>query len=192
MHRFLKKFLPEVVISKGVLERFEELNHLQTGAQIEIDSARAVIRDRDYFVLVNQRDGGKEKEFSFSREDLANEKNVADFTLKIIDWKGRIDARKLQMDAAKIQWPVTVRQWRQGDRVQCLGMEGRKSVADLLTDKKIAVFQKGNAFLIESFDGIVCAVIFPLKTAGGQDGVISEKVKCGPETKQILQIEKDT
>jgi len=41
------------------------------------------------------------------------------------------------VDADRLTDPLTLRAWREGDRIQPLGMEGTKSVADLLTDAQI-------------------------------------------------------
>jgi hypothetical protein len=70
-------------------------------------------------------------------------------------------------------------------------MDGSKLIADVLTDRKISSVQKKEAFLLESFDGIICAVIFPHSTLNRQIGVISDLVKCNTATKKILLIDTD-
>ncbi|CAN5306662.1 tRNA lysidine(34) synthetase TilS [soil metagenome] len=189
--RFLKKVLPDSVLSEGLMKRFLAIDELQTGNNIEIDEEWRIVRNREYFELVIGEIKEEEKEISFTRENLSDEQLIAGCRLSLTEWNGRLKEDWLQMDADKLTWPVTVRRWKEGDRIQCLGMKGSKKIADLLTDKKINSPQKRDAFLIESFDGIISAVIFPHTTANGQRGIISEQVKCNSATNQILQIETD-
>lgn len=190
-HRYLSKRIPDLTLTEGVLNRFLAVEKLQTGAEIEISPEWKIIRDRDLFLLVRseEQDGIKPK--NLSREDLTEEKRIGNYRLVLRPWSGNIQSSVLQLDSDKVEWPVRVRPWRDGDRIQPLGMKGSKLVADILTDKKIASSQKRAAFLIESFDGIICAVIFPHITNDGQTGIISERVKCSSATKQILQIDTD-
>lgn len=189
--RFLKKVLPDPVLSEGLMKRFLAIDELQTGNNIEVDGEWRIVRNREYFELVNGEIKEEEKEISLTRKNLSTEQRIAGCRLIVTEWSGKLHEAWLQMDADKLTWPVTLRRWEQGDRMQCLGMQGSKKIADLLTDKKINSTQKRDAFLIESFDGIISAVIFPHTTAGGRRGIISEQVKCNSATNQILQIDTD-
>ncbi|MGL4598363.1 MAG: tRNA lysidine(34) synthetase TilS, partial [Bacteroidia bacterium] len=40
------------------------------------------------------------------------------------------------LDAEKLQWPLTLRVWKAGDRMRPLGMNGTKKISDILTDMK--------------------------------------------------------
>ena len=46
-------------------------------------------------------------------------------------------AKRVELDAAKLSLPLTVRTVKPGDRFQPLGMNGRKKVGDFLTDRKV-------------------------------------------------------
>lgn len=190
-HHYLGKMIPEVLLSEGVLDRFKTIDELQTGAEIVINTVWKIIRDRDLFLLVGNSEQNGIKPIELSKKDITEQKQIAHFRLNLQPWDGEIDKHLLQYDSDKAEWPVTVRPWQDGDRIQPLGMKGSKPVADILSDKKISSHQKREAFLIESFDGIICAVIFPHITTDGQTGIISERVKCSSETKQILQIDTD-
>jgi tRNA(Ile)-lysidine synthase len=45
---------------------------------------------------------------------------------------------RVLLDAAKIAFPLQVRRWQSGDRLEPLGMRGHKKVSDLLTDERIS------------------------------------------------------
>ena len=46
------------------------------------------------------------------------------------------------LDAQKVPFPLTLRSWKQGDRIQPLGMKGTKLVSDVLTDSKVSFTAK--------------------------------------------------
>ena len=41
------------------------------------------------------------------------------------------------LDAARLAATLTVRAWREGDRMQPLGLDGTKSLQDLFVDRKV-------------------------------------------------------
>lgn len=190
--RFLKKVLPDSVLSEGLMKRFLAIDELQSGNNIEIDDEWRIVRNREHFEIADGKIKEQEIEVSLTREDLSMEQLIARCRISVTDWSGTLKKGRLQLDADKLSWPVTVRRWKEGDRIQCLGMKGSKKIADLLTDKKINSLQKREAILIESFDGIISAVIFPHPAFDGQWGIISEQVKCDYETSRIIQIDKDS
>ncbi len=189
---FLKKFLPGTVLSEGLMKRFLAIDELQTGNNIEIDKKWKIVRNREYFELVDGKIEEQEIEVCLTKKDLSDEQWIAGHRLIVTEWNGTLKMSRLQLDADKLTWPVTVRHWKDGDRIQCLGMKGSKKIADLLTDKKINSPQKREAILIESFDGIISAVIFPHTNIDGRWGIISEQAKCDFETTHIIQIDKDS
>ena len=62
------------------------------------------------------------------------------------------------VDAGQWYPPVTVRPWRAGDRFQLLGMEGQKSVSDLLTDAKVPPHQRAQQLVVEDAERILWVV----------------------------------
>jgi tRNA(Ile)-lysidine synthase len=47
------------------------------------------------------------------------------------------------LDAAQVEFPLTIRPWERGDKFAPFGMKGRKKlVSDLLTDLKLTLFEK--------------------------------------------------
>ncbi|WP_158551558.1 tRNA lysidine(34) synthetase TilS [Rhodohalobacter sp. SW132] len=191
LHRFISKNQPGVSLSEGVINRFREISELQTGGEIAISTEWKIVRDRKFFKMVSKSKSEPESEICISRKDIGDELRLNSCSFRLKKWDEKIQPNLLQLDADKIDWPITVRKWRDGDRITPLGMTGSKLVADLLSDHKISTTQKRRAFLIESFDGIVSAVIFPHYNSGGHAGIISEQVKCSSGTQTILEIEKD-
>ena len=63
-----------------------------------------------------------------------------------------------QLDADKLQWPLMLRRWREGDRFVPFGMTGSKSVSDFLTDCKVPTPERQRQFVLVSGEDIVWLV----------------------------------
>ena len=62
------------------------------------------------------------------------------------------------LDADKLQFPLKVRRWREGDWFIPLGMSGRKKLSDYLIDKKVSMVEKSRQFVLLSGDDIVWVI----------------------------------
>ncbi|HOU99222.1 MAG TPA: tRNA lysidine(34) synthetase TilS [Bacteroidales bacterium] len=59
------------------------------------------------------------------------------------------------LDASKINFPLTLRKWKAGDRFYPLGMKQSKKVSDFLTDLKMNRYEKENTWVLCSSNQIV-------------------------------------
>ncbi|MDR2840228.1 MAG: tRNA lysidine(34) synthetase TilS [Paludibacter sp.] len=59
------------------------------------------------------------------------------------------------LDAAKVKFPLTIRQWHEGDWFIPYGMKNRKKLSDFFIDNKISRFEKEKIFVILSQNRIV-------------------------------------
>lgn len=188
IHRFIVNNVKYATITSGELEQTVDLDNLQTGGFLRFGDDLKIVRNREMFCLVEGETGHLDA-LIVRPEDLPLISRDFSLRMRLSPWSGDIIPDFLQLDAGRVAWPITIRPWCDGDRIQPLGMEGHKLVADILTDKKISTVQKKETFLIESFDGIICAVIFPDPASRRQIGVISEQFKCTKATNQILLID---
>lgn len=62
------------------------------------------------------------------------------------------------LDIEKLNFPITIRQWQFGDRIQPRGMKGTKLVSDILIDEKLSQLEKSQALVIEAEIGL-CLLI---------------------------------
>jgi len=62
------------------------------------------------------------------------------------------------LDADRLQYPLKLRRWREGDRFIPFGMNGQKKVSDFLIDNKVSVPEKERQFVLLSGDDIVWVV----------------------------------
>ena len=61
-------------------------------------------------------------------------------------------------DADKLQYPLILRRWQQGDWFIPFGMKGRKKLSDFFVDKKFSTIEKEQLWLLTSGDDIVWVV----------------------------------
>ena len=82
------------------------------------------------------------------------------------------------LDCEKLQFPLVVRLWKNGDSFIPLGMKGVKKVSDFLIDEKIPLHKKSRQYVLVSEENIVWVV--------GQR--IDERYKITEKTTEILII----
>ncbi|MEX0646951.1 MAG: tRNA lysidine(34) synthetase TilS [Balneolaceae bacterium] len=189
LHRFYETSGMNGPISTGAISEISRLDTLQTGKTIQLNNTTYLTRNRDYFVL-EVKETKTEEPVTIHQDQLNKETRKDDFIFKIKPVQTSFEEGTLHLDADKICFPVKLRQWENGDRFSPLGMEGNQLVSDHLTNRKIRSTEKSRAKIIESFDGIICAVIFPHKLKDGQIGTLADPFRCTSETRQIFTIRK--
>ncbi len=184
----LKSADESIPVSTGMLNRLEELEHLQTGKRVAISDGWSLVRDRDRFVLTEEK-GPREISLELSKEDVqAAGADLEGVRFTFGKWEGEPDAGTLQLDDEALKWPLKLRSPQRGDKINPLGMEGSQSVAVHLTNQKVPTNQKGEALILETFDEKICAVIFPPDFSGNTPGTIAHWARCKDDTKTTLMI----
>ncbi len=189
LHRFVERSGAGFPPSVSFLEASNNLEILQTGKRLQLSVDLSIMRDRNFFHLVSEKRADAEP-FTLALEAAENGREVHGFRVAVESFTGYDDPAVLYLDSEKIEFPITLRPWQGGDQFTPLGMSGTQLVSDHLTNRKVSSPGKADTLVIESFDGNVCAVIFPHNSAEGRIGTISDSVRCGPETKHVLTIRK--
>lgn len=83
------------------------------------------------------------------------------------------------LSADKLQYPLKLRKWKEGDKMQPLGMKGKKKVSDILIDAKVSIRQKEDTYLILSNEEIICLL-------GHR---ISDRYKLNEASEKVLRIQ---
>lgn len=81
-------------------------------------------------------------------------------------------------DAGMLQFPLTVRSWKKGDRFQPLGMTGEKKVSDYLIDEKVPLALKKYVRILECDQRIAWLI----------DMRVSEVFKISDNTAHVIKI----
>jgi tRNA(Ile)-lysidine synthase len=125
-----------------------------------------LLKDRDKLIIIQRNDTHEASHLTFERIpnnpplSISKDKNTA------------------FLDADKLQLPLTVRPWRDGDAFVPLGMKGKKKLSDYFIDNKIPRHLKTRQWVAVSGDDIVWLV--------GQRP--DERYKITPQTQYILKI----
>ena len=83
------------------------------------------------------------------------------------------------MDADKVRFPIRVRGWQAGARMQPLGMNGRKKLSDIFIDLKVPRSEKARQLVLEDGERILLCSGFR----------IEEGVKVGKQTTTLLLVQ---
>lgn len=95
------------------------------------------------------------------------------------DFKIRKEQNIACLDLEKLEFPLLIRKWQQGDYFQPFGMKGFKKLSDFFIDEKIPVHQKENTWLLCSGEKIVW--VMGMRT--------DNRFRIDKSTRSVLQIE---
>ena len=82
------------------------------------------------------------------------------------------------VDLEKVRFPITIRTWKEGDKMKPLGMNGKKNISDILNGMKVSPAIKSGFVVLEDQKGIFLL----------QDYRISEHVKLSQSSRVVLKI----
>jgi tRNA(Ile)-lysidine synthase len=150
----------------------------QSGKQV-FSSEFRLLKDRDSLILSPINFVNEKEEYSIeeNQQEVKIPLNlsfckVADISL--------VSNTTIFVDADKLQFPLVLRHWNEGDSFQPFGMEGKsKKVSKLFKDEKLSLIDKENTWLLYSDNEIVWVI------GMRQD----ERFRIENTTKNILKIQ---
>ncbi|MEX0722226.1 MAG: tRNA lysidine(34) synthetase TilS [Gracilimonas sp.] len=170
--------------TKGQLKELSQIETIQTGKSLKIGSL-VFTRDRD---RVHFKPKKNSDVVSKSIHRATAEKGYKTNGLNIEIKSESVPLPSLRLDAAKLNWPLQIRTWNSGDEFNPLGMSGSQKVSDHLTNRKIPTVSREKTLVLCGSDGTIYAIIYPVLSANGEHGAISEMVKCKSTTQTFLTI----
>ena len=130
----------------------ESLHNYNTGKLFYSDDYQLLV-DRNSLILKKIKSKSKDEIFLIqSAGDSLNipvsikTQIVENFDLKKINK----DLSYAYFDLQKLNFPIIVRKWEQGDRFIPFGMKGSKLVSDFLIDQKVNRFEKDRVYVLKS------------------------------------------
>ena len=172
LHQWLKEF------GFSAWDDIYDLVESQSGKYVFSPEYR-LLKDRDSLILSPINFVDEKEEYSIDE----NQKEV-NITLnltfcKVVDISLKTNSA-IFVDADKLQFPLVLRHWNEGDSFQPFGMNGKsKKVSKLFKDEKLSLLEKENSWLLCSNEEIVW--IIGLR----QD----ERFRIENTTKNILKIQ---
>lgn len=178
----LKKFIEQFAqtISKGIIEEAYHLMESQTGAKLRISDSVTLIKDRNQ--LCAKEDVSEFKEYTITKKMVFQGFYADGISLSV----GEEAVSELYLDLEYVQFPVILRRWKSGDKIQPLGMSGTQKISDHLTNQKVSTINREKSLVLCDTGGTIYAIIFEGKE--NRSGTISEISKATDSTKHYLLV----
>ncbi|WP_291103699.1 MULTISPECIES: tRNA lysidine(34) synthetase TilS [unclassified Flavobacterium] len=159
-------------------EDIYDLVESQSGKQIFSKEFR-LLKNRDFLILTPINPINKKEEY-FIKKDQKEVKVPLNLTFSRVKAISNVLNAAIFVDEDKLQFPLVLRHWKEGDYFQPFGMEGKsKKVSKLFKDEKLSLIEKENTWLLCSGNQIIWIVGIR------QD----ERFKIENTTKNILKIQ---
>lgn len=154
----LKTWLPEASRNRVFLQRIVTLIDAEPGKHVPCKGG-AIWRERKLLIFAAEQHNALFNSLMIERD---GEYTVPHGVLHVEhtdvpqQWSKSADI--VHVDADMLMYPLNVRYWQAGDRVQPLGMTKTKLVSDLLTDAKVPVHQRKHILVVQSGNDIAWVV----------------------------------
>nr|WP_185153989.1 tRNA lysidine(34) synthetase TilS [Dysgonomonas sp. ZJ709] len=126
--------------------------------KIFYSNTHRVLKDRAQLIISEKEADTNNNNFEI-RETTTTLSSPVNFEIETIFNSPDLTIEKnkniLYVDKNKLNFPLTIRRWQQGDWFIPFGMKGKKKVSDYFTDQKLSLFEKENVWLLCSDDAIV-------------------------------------
>ncbi len=167
-------------LNRKKVNEFKKLLDSQTGS-VFYTSSHTFLKDRTSIFIKPNNSTPPLKEVLINTFKFSFKINHYHFKTTLISPKNNYNFKPncAFLDADKIKLPITARPWRKGDKIQPLGMKGKRLISDILKDKKINRFNKANQLVFECNNEIVWLV----------DIVVNDNFAITNTTNQVLFIE---
>lgn len=177
---------------RDVLRKLDQLPDRQKGRRIHIGGGFEVLREDDVLMLREKEEEAQhDAAFEVENPEMIPASGIGlpdwGIQLQTGNWLGSPAPNTLELRIEALTFPVQIRRWKAGDRLRPLGMNGSKLVSDVLTDQKIPAAFKKQALVLQSFDGVIGAVIFP-RQQKGITGLIAGKLSSKSTSDKTLII----
>lgn len=119
----------------------------QSGKQI-FSKTHILLKDRD-FLLLSEKETVNSSEHTFKiNENTSEIRHPIHLKFKDADNMSIADKQTIWVDKSKIQFPLQLRKWKNGDVFYPSGMQGKKKVSKYFKDEKFSLIDKENTWLL--------------------------------------------
>jgi tRNA(Ile)-lysidine synthase len=169
------------ILSKSEISNLVSIGEFQVGKMIPLNNQWQLLRDREYLKLIRET-GKVSGGHIITQQDVEHGMEVSG--LRFGKQGSQIKLAALNLDFDQLNWPLTLRRWKNGDSFQPLGMDGSQKISDHLTNRKVSASKKKESLILSGADGTIYALFY----AAPEPGTISERAKVTQNTRHTLTI----
>lgn len=157
---FLYQLFRPYRFSKNVLQDLLDNKHSQTGLVFNSPTHSLLLNRSDLVIreIKGREEGGLEVFVTEGAEYICSQHHFIRFAT-VDSLQVLFDQNTACVDVDKLQFPLKVRKWMQGDYFYPLGMTGRKKVSDFLVDNKVNLFDKEKVEVLLNGNGDIMWII---------------------------------
>lgn len=154
-----KAVLYQLLKSFGFTEWEDVYNLLraQPGKMVFSETHR-LIRDREFLILTEKPLVKEDITYTIPQEEEIVMLPMGTFSMGEVDKISETSHNCIYVDKDTLDFPLTLRKWREGDYFYPFGMKGKKKLSDYFQDKKLSLPEKEETWLLCSGDDIVWVV----------------------------------
>lgn len=162
-----------------LLSLFNCIREKQVGKQFNSKEYQLIL-DRD-FVFVNRLGLQRNSSVAVIKEGQSELNHPKELSFKRVprsEFKFNNDKNTEAFDFQKVDFPLELRKWREGDWMIPLGMTGKKKISDILIDEKVPIHLKESAYVICSNNNIIYLLNYR----------VDERYKIDAKTNEVFLI----
>lgn len=178
VHSLIYELIRDFGFSPAQTEDVAKLMQAGTGKHVDSFSHR-ILKNRNWLIILPLKSasvdhlliGGPSQKLSFDGKTLQ-------LMLGPLPEKISASPFEAMLDASRVQFPLLLRKWKQGDYFYPLGMRKKKKLSRFFIDLKIPLHEKENIRVLESAGRILWVIGYR----------IDDRFKLQPSTGQMLHI----
>lgn len=116
-----------------------------------------LVKDRDYLILT-ERNRLEDKVYKITKNDEFAMLPMGTFSFNKVEEIVEKNKNCIYVNPDKLDYPLTVRKWQNGDYFYPFGMKGKKKISDYFKDKKLSLPEKENTWLLCSGNEVVWVI----------------------------------
>lgn len=156
----LFEILISIGIPKNIAADAVSLLKSQTGRSVRFLNIE-ILKDRNKIIIDKDLKQDAFSEVNISENELSKLKEF-NIHVEVFDFKENIKIKKdkdyAYIDYDKLEFPLTLRKWKDGDKFYPFGMKNTKKLSNFFIDEKLSVFEKSEILLLTSGKNIVWIV----------------------------------
>jgi len=176
---YLYEFLTSFHFTQQQITHIQEAIHSTPGKQF-FSATNRLVKDRDFLIITPLQEKEVNRYYIEEGQDKIFEPVHLEFLAIENTSSLRIPTEKniACLDYDRLDFPLMIRKWQDGDYFQPFGMNHRKKLSDFLINEKLSLVEKENLWLILSGENIIWVM----------DHRIDERYKITDSTRQVLII----